>query len=235
MKKEEIKPLLEIQEIDEEVERVERRLRSIEEDRKKLLEELSRLMGELEGLESERKNLLSKRKELREEIEREEMMLSKTEERIGMVKRDSEYKALLRERSKHEDNILKKSYELDEVEKGLAELEKRIGEKRPRLEGRIKEIEEELEELELEKSSALKKLESLRAEREAVARKVSSEVLTFYEEAKKRFGNRVIVRVEEGACGGCGIRIPNVLFSKLIKEDSVEVCPSCGRYIYYRL
>ncbi len=235
MRKEDIKPLLDLQEIDEEIDRLERRLKNIERERKDFEEELSMLRRELEELRTKKEYLLSKRKELREEIEREEEMLARTEERMTMVKKDIEYKTLLREKSKHEDNILKKSYELDELEEELKELEDKIKEEEPKIEKRIKEIEEELNDLELEEKTAIRKLENLKKEKEIRASKVEEGILKFYEEAKKRFGNKVVVCIEEGVCEGCGIKVPDVLFSKLIKEDSVEICPSCGRYIYYRL
>ena len=235
MRKEDIKPLLELQEVDEEIERVERRIRSIEEDRSRLEEKLSKLREELKDLLSRRDELISRRKQIKEEIEAEEEMLAKTEKKMSMVRKDVEYKALLKEKAKHEDNILKKSYELDELNGKIKDIEDKLKEAEPRIKRRIKEIEEELEDLEIEKETAVKKLERLKKERKSYEQNINREILTFYEEARKRFGSRVVVPAEGGVCGGCGIKIPDVLFSKLIKEDNVEICPSCGRYIYYRL
>ncbi|AAC07236.1 zinc ribbon domain-containing protein [Aquifex aeolicus] len=235
MTKEEAKLLVKIQEIDLETERVNHRLKKIEEEVKKLKEELEALLKEKETLLKRKEELENLKKQLQEEVKEAEEKLKVTEEKLMKVTRDVEYKALLREKSKLEDKILKKSYEIDQIEEELEKITKEIEEKVPRIERQVKEIEEELKDLELEESIAHRKIHEYVQKREEVKREIPEHLLKFYEENKKHFEGLVIVPTEDEACAGCGIKIPSVLLSKMIKEDSIEQCPSCGRFVYYKL
>ena len=235
MKREDVVPLLGIQEIDQEIDRILKRLRKIGEERDSLLKELGDLQERKAQLQRELEELRSKIKETTGRIEEEENLLEKAEAKLRMVRRDVEYKAVLREKSKHEDNILKMSYELDELKERLLALEEKVEAEIPRIEKREKEIKDELNDLDMEKSvgkNRLRELEKLRNER---IKNIDSSLIDFYERARKRFNNYVVVAIEDGVCGGCGMRIPDVMFSRMIKENSIETCPSCGRYIYYKL
>ncbi len=230
-----ILPLLRLQETDQEIERIERRLRKIEEERKALLKELEEAEGRLSELENSVEKKRKELKELKEKIEEEERALENTERKLTRVRKDVEYKALLREKSKHEDNILKMSYELDDISGELESLKEEVSREKPKLERRIKDIKEELDDLDYEEKAGKRKLEDLVKQREERCKSVEQSLLNFYEEARKRFENGVIVKVEEEVCTGCGMKVPDVLFSKMLKDKSIEVCPSCGRYIYYKL
>ncbi len=235
MKKEEIKPLLKLQEIDDEIERMDRRIRRIEEDIGEFEEELRTIRSELGSMLRGQEELTRLIKETKERIEQEEEMLRRTEEKMNFVRKDVEYKSLLREKSKHEDNILKLSYELDELEEKLMDLRKKLEERRPVIERRINEIEEEISDLYEEKKLAESKIKDLKLRRKTEVESIDEGLRSFYEEAKARFGSKIVVQIEEGICPGCGMKVPDALFSKMIKENSIERCPNCGRYIYYRL
>ncbi|NPA31998.1 MAG: hypothetical protein GXO04_00045 [Aquificae bacterium] len=235
MTKEEAKILLKIQEIDFEAERIKNRLKKIEEEAQKLKEELFALRREKELLLKKKQELEELKKSLKEEIQSAEEQLKRTEERLMSATRDTEYRALLREKAKLEDKILKKSYELDEVEKELEKLAQKIDETIPRLQRRIEELEEEIKELEVEESVAHAKLHELAKKRKDVVGEVPEHLRRFYEENKEHFEGLVVVPLEDEACSGCGIKIPSVLLSKMVKEESIEQCPSCGRFVYYRL
>jgi len=235
MTKEEAKLLLKIQEIDLETERVNHRLRKIEEEVKNLKEELKALLKEKENLLKRKEELEKLKKELQEEVMDAEEKLKITEDKLMKVTKDVEYRALLREKAKLEDKILKKSYEIDEVEKELERISKEIEEKVPRIEKQVKEIEEELKDLELEETIVHRKLHDYAKKKEEVKKEIPEHLLRFYEENKKHFEGLVIVPTEDEACAGCGIKIPSVLLSKMIKEESIEQCPSCGRFVYYKI
>ncbi|RUM30029.1 MAG: hypothetical protein DSY42_05225 [Aquifex sp.] len=235
MTKEELKLLLKIQEIDLETERVKNRL-------KKIKEELETLQRDLESLKEEKEKLLRKkdefeelRKKLKEEIANAEAQLQRTEKRLMAATRDVEYRALLREKAKLEDKILKKSYELDEVEKELEKLSKELEEKIPKIEKEIREIEEEIKDLDFEETLAHNKLHELANKKEDIKKETPEHLVRFYEENKEHFEGLVVVPMEDEACAGCGIKIPSVLLSKIIKENSIEQCPSCGRFVYYKI
>ncbi|NPB08254.1 MAG: hypothetical protein GXN96_04920 [Aquificae bacterium] len=235
MDKEEARLILKLQEVDLETERINKRIEKIKEELRELRNDLQNLKKEKEELLRRKEELERIRKSLAEEIALAEEQLKKTEERLMRATRDVEYRALLREKSKLEDKILKKSYELEEVEREIDKITRELEEKIPKLEREIETIEEEIRDLELEEKHAHEKLHEIARKREALLGEIPEELRRFYEENKLHFEGFVVVPVEDEACAGCGIKIPNVLLSKMIKEESIEHCPACGRFIYYRI
>ncbi len=227
--------LLKLQEMDREVERLERRLARIGEERNQLREELEKLTEERENLREREEEMTRRLRTLRESLAVEEDLLEKTERKMLTVRKEHEYRALLREKAKHEDNILKMFYEIEELEKDLSRFRGELDRRLPSIDRRIKEIEECLEDLKEEENLVSQQLKSVSKRREEEIKKVEHSTYTFYNEAKKRFGSTIIAKIEEGSCTGCGMKVPDVLFSRLLRENSVERCPNCGRYIYYRL
>ncbi len=231
----EAKKLLGLQEVELDISRINRRLEKIEEEKSKLRQEKEELNAELEGLKEKLENLREEIKQVREEIRNREEQLERTEKKLTMVKKESEYKAALKEKAKLEDFILKTSYELEALEKELEELELELEKRLPQLEEKLSEIEENIEDLIYEEKTALRRLEELKKEREIKEKELSPATLSFYTSAKDRFDSLVLVPMEESACAGCGMMIPDVVYSKMIKEESIEQCPNCGRFIYYKL
>ncbi len=235
MDKEKAKTLLRLQEVDQEIQRIKRRLKAIERDRRNLLEKKEELNKQKEGIENDLKSVEDTKKRLKEEMEDLERRLEGVEMKIMQVTKDVEYKALLREKSKCEDRLLKIAYELDNIEEKLKELKQKAEETLPSLEREIKDIEEELLDLDEEERIAKERLSELLDTREKVKAEVPEDVLRFYEEAKERFDYKVIAPIQDGSCSGCGTKIPSLLFSEIMRENLIEVCPNCGRYIYYSL
>ncbi len=235
MRREEILRLLKIQEIDQEIERLERYLRKVQEERERRERELAGVREEETSLERKEAELTGKLRSLRERLSEEEDLLEKTERRMLAVRKDHEYRALLREKAKHEDTILKLFYEIEDLERKISEFREEAERRHPLLRRRARELREEIEELVDEENTAVNRLKSTKEDREKYIEGLDETSLRFYNEAKERFGTTIIAKIEEGVCTGCGMKVPDVLFSKLLRENSIERCPSCGRYIYYRL
>jgi hypothetical protein len=42
-----------------------------------------------------------------------------------------------------------------------------------------------------------------------------------------------VVAVKDGTCRGCNMRIPPQLYNVLQRGNSLELCPTCNRIIYW--
>jgi len=235
MRREEILRLLRIQEIDQEIERLERHLRKVREERERREKELDEVHGEEASLEREEAELTGKLRRLREKLSEEEDLLEKTERKMLAVRKDHEYRTLLREKARHEDTILKLFYEIEDLERRISNFREKAERRLSLLRRKAGELKKEIEELTDEENAVKNKLEKAKENREKHIKNVDEVSLRFYDEARERFGTTIIARIEEGVCTGCGMKIPDVLFSRLVSENSIERCPNCGRYIYYRL
>ncbi len=84
-----------------------------------------------------------------------------------------------------------------------------------------------LQELELEHASDSKK-KALIAE---LRGKIPPQILGHYDRLMVR-GKKGITAVRNQACTGCHMRLPIGVVSTLMKAADIQLCDSCGRYLY---
>jgi predicted nucleic acid-binding Zn-ribbon protein len=73
---------------------------------------------------------------------------------------------------------------------------------------------------------------SLQGAREHAAKAVRPDVLKKYSAIHMKKG-LAVVAVVSGTCSGCRMRIPPQLFNILQRGNSIELCPTCNRIIYW--
>ena len=81
---------------------------------------------------------------------------------------------------------------------------------------------------ELERDTAGK-----RKVRVGLVEKVQAALYRRYEHIRKRKGSS-IAHVTDGTCSQCHMRIPPMMFQKMMRGDEFDQCPSCARILYYR-
>jgi uncharacterized protein len=76
--------------------------------------------------------------------------------------------------------------------------------------------------------------EAKRKVRGGLVEKVTPILFRRYEHIQKKRGGSSIAYVQDGTCSQCHMRIPPMMFQKMMRGDAFEQCPSCARIIYYR-
>jgi hypothetical protein len=73
----------------------------------------------------------------------------------------------------------------------------------------------------------------VRRERDELAGTVDPELLTEYDELRKRSGGIAIARLVGGSCGGCHLSLPAVDVDRIKKlsPDAPAHCEECGRLL----
>ena len=76
-------------------------------------------------------------------------------------------------------------------------------------------------------------LERVRAERDALVATVDAELLSEYEDLRKRLGGIAIARLVGGSCGGCHLSLPAVDVDRIKKlpPEAAAYCEECGRLL----
>lgn len=69
--------------------------------------------------------------------------------------------------------------------------------------------------------------------RVGLVEKVQPVLYRRYEHIRKRKGSS-IAYVTDGTCNQCNMRIPPMMFQKMMRGDDFDQCPSCARILYYR-
>lgn len=160
---------------------------------------------------------------------------SKAEARLWEVKNNVEYSAVLseietikQEKGRGEEEIL-----------GLMELQERLAAETRESEARLKAREEQARQDEAVVRKKLdvveKELAALRADRDSRARELPRPLLADYAKILKARAGVAVAGVNSTAiCGGCRVAIRPQAIQELKAAQSLMICDSCGRYLYWR-
>lgn len=235
IEKKHIPMLLNLQEKEMDMERLEKSLR-------KLKEEEGLLRRELLNLEQEEAHLLINLRRMDEGIEsiREEIIrckdgIKRAEKRLNLVKKADEYKALLREKAKYEDCVIKLTEKLKNMETEKEDAQAKYQETMKEIKRKYREIKDNIEDINMQADKTVRKLYQLKEQVSELRNTIPSNVLLEYDSLKSELGGEVIVRaINFGVCGGCFVKLPAALYSKLMMGEIVR-CPNCGRFVCYEV
>jgi len=154
--------------------------------------------------------------------------------KLNMVKTNKEYHALLkeideikREISKTEDRMLA---HLDQVEVKEATLK---GQEEQHSQNKVK-ADQECVNIDRDDAQCRDRLAKLNKTRQSLMDKLPPPQRSMYERVVKGQSNGLAVApVVNAVCGGCNVNIPPQMFNELQRCDTVKLCPSCQRIIYW--
>ena len=228
-----IKKLVELQEIDSEMIKLKGRLV----EAPKHLEELQDSLNDLDaqiGLIKERLDLLNQQKnKLQKDIEEDSHKVKKSKNKLMMVSNTKEYHAMMREM----DNLEKLNRFREEEMSNLIEDIQIHQEKMEELSGERESLREELavsqSTLDSEMEKINKRVNQLEKARKKACANVPAPILSRYNFIRDKLNNPVIVSVRRGVCTGCYISIPPQSFIEIQKGEQILSCPNCQRLIFW--
>jgi uncharacterized protein len=221
-------------------------LAAVDAELRRLEDQLTEERGILANLKSELRTLDEKlvtdrtslaemdktRGELTAEVRQMNTQIERSREKLSRSRNERESNAAQRELEElrklqrdREDEINKLSTLSDAARKTIEETESQQKKIADELGGRESDISKKLAEAVQERDAKL-------AERGRLAQAVQPMTLRRYEQVRKRKGN-AIAKTIDGTCLSCHMRLPPMLFQKLMRSDAFEQCPSCARILYY--
>lgn len=230
--KEQIQTLVELQKIETETIDLKNHLEGVSERLNKLDRQVAdseaAIAADTEALET----LKSRYRTLEEENKDNTAVMVKSRNRLNNVKNVREHQAL----QKSLEDLKAKGSELenemieclDEIER----LEKRLSEKQAAYDTLKTSVKGERSEVETEAATKEQALADLRAQWDAIARRVDSSLLDKFLMIKDKKGVG-IVPVTDAICYGCHMNIPPQIYNELQRFDSLRFCPHCQRMIYW--
>ncbi|MCX8075620.1 MAG: C4-type zinc ribbon domain-containing protein [Aquificaceae bacterium] len=231
MNKEKFKRIVQLQRLEIEIAETNKALDRLNLKTLELTKQLEEMNTKRDEIFKRIEDLNKEIKASREKVKECEERLKRTEERLGFVKKVEEYKALLKEKAKYEDCIIKTTEKLRDLEKKLEDLE--LEKKDGRIKRAIEELNEELSDVSYSHSRLKSRIEVLQKEFTSLMDATEEDVLKEYERLKKKHGLPVVLPMDNfGACLNCGTKLPSAHYSKLVAGEVVS-CPSCGRLVYY--
>jgi uncharacterized protein len=186
---------------------------------------------------AESKEKLAANQEARRAIEKEVAVhqgrLSKYRDQAMAVKTNQEYHAIQHEIAhaqgeikKHEDGILERMLEADELTATLKAAETDLASQQKSIDADRKTI--QAEDGELQKS-----LDALLAERASLMAAVDKRVLSTYETAAAKRQGIAVAEAKDGICTICHVRLRPQVFNEVRRNDTIMQCDSCQRILYF--
>ena len=228
-----IEKLLVLQDRDRRVIRHRHQLSRIGPEREALLGQASGTKEALEAVKAKANSIESARKELELEAQTKEEQIQRYSSQQLQTKKNEEYRALANEIkgckqaiSALEDQQLELLDQFDEAQAAIktAEEEARSAKKL---------ADEKVADLEKRESTMKEELEQLIQERTALSTGIDPPTLVRYERLLKFKGEKSVVGVDRGICGGCHVKLPVQIMISCQGQKEVVNCPNCGRIVYF--
>jgi len=231
--KEEIKKIVELQEIDSKIYQMrEEKDSKLPQELKALKEEYEQKKQNLSTAEEKLKEIQLKKKDKEIDLASKEENAHKAQGQLYQLKTNKEYQAKLNEIeslkadiSVAEEDLLKI---LDEVEASkkeqevqkekLAQEEKAFKDSEDTIKGRIKDLNAQIN--------------TLQEKRQRFTSNIDKKILEKYEQLLKTRQGLAIVPVEGENCGSCHMRVTHQKINEIKMFDNLVFCESCVRILY---
>jgi hypothetical protein len=228
-----IEKLLVLQERDRRVLRTRGELADIGPQRRLLQEKLAASQAGLEAARLRARQLESERKRLELDVQAKEQLIAKYATQQLQTKSNDEYRAFAnqintcrRDIQALEDEELGVMEKLEAAERTLAAASAEARQLKAGLESQLALLDQR----EVNLKQQLAEAEALRKE---FAATVDAAVLPRYERLLASKGERVLVGVEHGVCGGCHMRLSRQTVLDTRAGQQLVTCPNCGRMLYF--
>ena len=230
---EQLKCLIEYQKIEDKKNQL---IRSYEEAPRRIAElekEFEYFEGQYLSKKEELDNAKKAHRSIEQQIEDLRGRMGRQKTRLGEVKTNKEYQAMLKEIdetkkevSRNEDSALELMDKIEHLGVEVAELEKDLAEKRKKLEEDRTVVQREGDEL----KGRLERLEGIR---QLVRDRVNPELLKKTEFLFQKQAGIAVSAVENGICKVCHMNIPPQKFIELQRDEELLQCPHCHRFLYW--
>ncbi len=226
-----IERLYNLQEVDLEIRTINNRLKLIPPEKEKIKNEAGKNIAKVNKQKEYIQSLELKIKQNELDINSQKELIKKLEQQSSMVRKNSEYEAMLHEIaelkadiSKIEDNSLEL---IDLVASQQADLTKNIREMK-QTNGQLKAEYTDFDNFEKELKKELALLQEKRNNR---TQGIEPEILSRYEALLKRGSGKPFAKIIDGNCENCSLKIT---FSTLAeaRKGQVVFCDNCQHYLF---
>src|SRR5438477_7811022 len=230
---ESIEKLLILQDRDRRIRRLKGELAHIEPERQTLRAKAAAAQNALDAAKTRVKQLESERKTLELEVEEKKQLIAKYSLQQFQTRKNEEYRALAHEIDSCKGEIVKiEDRELELMEQAEATQKEVVRANHAATETR-KLVEEQTTQLGAREQALKKELAELEVNREELAAAAGDVGRARYGRLVRSKGERVVVGVQHGDCGGCHMRLPPQLLVTCQAQQELVTCSNCGRILYY--
>jgi uncharacterized protein len=173
------------------------------------------------------------RRDIDRELAVHQGRLSKFRDQAMNVKTNQEYHAIQHEMAfaqneikVHEDRMLERMVEADELTAALKAAESGLT-------ATQKEAEAEKRAIAAEHDQLRRRVDELKAERATVVAAMAPDALSIFETVAKRRHGIAMAEARDGICTICHVRLRPQVFNTVRRNEAVLQCDSCQRILYF--
>ncbi len=228
-----IEKLLILQDRDREIAQLEAELGSVAPQRARAQARATRAHTALDSAKHRTQQVEAERKRLEIEVDSRKQLIEKYSLQQFQTKRNEEYKALSHEIDNCKAQIVKFEDQQLELMEEAENLHRTVTTARQQVEAVQQESDRMIADLTAREENLQRRHDELSAGRSALAKAVDASALARYERLRRTKGERVVVSVEHGACGGCHVGLPAQVVIACRANQELTQCPNCGRILFY--
>jgi len=173
------------------------------------------------------------RRDIEKDVVLHQGRLSKFRDQAMNVKTNQEYHAIQHEIAfaqneikTHEDRMLERMVEADELTAALKLAESG-------LKTAEKEVEAEKRAIAIEHDELRGNVDALKRERTGVIGSLAPDALNVFELVSKRRNGVAMAEAKDGICTICHVRLRPQVFNTVLKNEAVIQCDHCQRFLYF--
>ncbi len=211
------------------------KLNDLKERRKELKEQIEEFEEKLSFLKLSLKEKENRVRDLENFIEYKKERLKEFSSKRDGVGSRKEFKELLRQIAKTEDDIIRANEEIEKLKPAFEEDRKKVGKEIEEIEANLSVLSNHSKVLKDEICKRKEKVVEIEKELSSLREEVDHEILHFYDSYKDRYRGLVFSDVSSGSCEGCGMTFSPAEFRGVIKEiekGKIAKCPYCGRFLF---
>ncbi|MBL0716261.1 MAG: hypothetical protein JJV98_21480 [Desulfosarcina sp.] len=190
-----------------------------------------------EDVEKERQALQAGKELLadyEEQIQTNDTLIAKSEEKRRSVKTEREYQSLIKEekqlrarKSQIEDEMIACLEQMESTTQTIATKEKELQQIQEQVQSDIQSVKQEA-------SSSETRHADLTREWEQLAADIDARLLDKFVKVKNQAPDgRALAPAKDAICMACHMNIPPQMYNELQRFDSLKLCPFCFRILYW--
>jgi predicted nucleic acid-binding Zn-ribbon protein len=228
-----IEKLLVLQDRDQKIRALQTELGTLDPLRRQLESRTQAAQTGLENIKLKVKHIESERKKLELDAEAKRQLIEKYSVQQYQTKKNDEYRAL--------------THEIDSCRQAITRLEDEQLELMEQAEAAQRAVLAALSQAEIARDEAQRttadladrqraleqRHTELRNGRDSIAAAIPPDLILRYERLRKNKGDRVVVGIDHGACGGCHMKLPAQVVLACRANQEIVTCINCACILYY--
>jgi predicted nucleic acid-binding Zn-ribbon protein len=182
--------------------------------------------GDIERAERQRRSL-------ERELDSLQTQLARTQSKLHEVKTNKEYSAVLVEIDTGKQHIAALEDQILELMEAVELQRQKRQQQAHQVQVAEQELGQQTERVRQEQAVLAKQVTAEEEARQHIAADVARDLYARYQQLSSIRDRQAVVFVQEGACGGCHLKVQPQLVSEVRQQDKLITCPHCQRILLW--